>query len=143
MNVNQIRIELLEQHAQLRALIEQVRVETSGTSAATLEASPGLSLWTERLASALEAHNSREESLLDGILATVDACGPARAEIMTERHAAEHRELTQELVDAASNPSRMRQLLDRILMHMDYEEQAFLNEDVLREDSIVINAFGG
>ena len=96
-----------------------------------------------RLASALRAHNLCEERLLKGVLVTADAWGPARAEIMDERHAAEHGELHAALVVTTFNPERVGQLLDRLLEHMAYEEQTFLSEDVLRDDTIVIDAFGG
>ncbi len=143
MDATQIRIQLLTQHAELRALIERVRAAVGQGSMNEPEGDTALVAWVGRLARALQAHNACEEELLKGILATVDAWGPARAEIMDERHTAEHKELHAELVDASLDRERVRQLLDRLLTHMAYEEKSFLNEDVLREDSIVINAFGG
>jgi hypothetical protein len=143
MDATQIRIQLLTQHAELRALIEQARAAIGQASMCEPERGEVLAASVGRLASALRAHNACEEQLLKGILATVDAWGPARAEIMDERHTAEHKELHAELVDASLDRERVRRLLDRLLDHMAYEEKSFLNEDVLREDSIVINAFGG
>ncbi len=144
MDTSQIRIQLLGQHADLRALIEQTRVTaTRPRQGWPPDAGDDLAARVVRLARALKAHNACEEELLKGLLATVDAWGPARAEIMHERHHAEHEDLHSELLDASFDPGRVGHLLDRLLEHMAYEEQAFLNEDVLREDSIVINAFGG
>lgn len=143
MDATQIRTQLLTQHAELRALIEQARAAIGHSSMSGPEGDNALAASVGRLASALRVHNAREEQLLKGILATVDAWGPARAEIMDERHTAEHKELHAEFVDASLDRERVRQLLDRLLDHMAYEEKSFLNEDVLREDSIVINAFGG
>jgi len=143
MDASQIRIQLLSQHAELRALIRQARAALGLAPKCESEGGDSLEGGVGRLASALQAHNACEEQLLKGLLATVDAWGPARAEIMNERHAAEHKELHDELLGASFDPERVARLLDRLLEHMAYEEQAFLNEDVLREDSIVINAFGG
>jgi hypothetical protein len=95
-----------------------------------------------RLAQALQAHNLCEERLLKGILATVDAWGPARAAIMDERHAAEHHELHTALVHAPFDAHRVPELLDRLLEHIEHEERSYLGEDVLRDDTIVID-FGG
>ena len=143
MDTNQIRIQLLAEHAELRALIEQTRSAIDRRLTHEPAESHGLAARIDCLASALHAHNEHEERLLNGFLATVDAWGPARAEIMNERHAAEHKELHAELLDASLDLERVAAILDGLLEHMQYEEQAFLNEDVLREDSIVINAFGG
>jgi hypothetical protein len=143
MDTNQIRTQLMAEHAGLRSLIEETRSAIARRLTHEPVDSRGLAACIGRLASALQAHNEHEERLLKGFLATVDAWGPARAEIMNERHAAEHKELHAELADSSLEPERAAALLGRLLEHMEYEEQAFLNEDVLREDSIVINAFGG
>ena len=143
MDATQIRTQLLTQHAELRVLIEQAHAAIEHGSMSEPKGDKALVASVDRLASALRAHNACEEQLLKGILATVDAWGPARAEIMDERHTAEHKELHAQLVDASLDREQVRRLLDRLLDHMAYEEKSFLNEDVLREDSIMINAFGG
>lgn len=103
----------------------------------------------DRLSLLLRAHNGREEELLREILSTVDAWGPARAEIMGEQHVAEHAELSAILGDAKATSDTaiadggLVLALDRLLEHMVREEKAFLGEDVLRDDSIDVDQFSG
>jgi hypothetical protein len=56
---------------------------------------------------------------------------------------AEHKELHAELVDPSLDTKSVSRVLDRLLEHIEYEEQSFLNEEVLREDCVVIDASGG
>jgi hypothetical protein len=142
-DANQIRTQLLTQHAELRALIEEVRAAKGRARGGEPRGGDVLIALVDRLASALQAHNLCEERLLKGILVTVDAWGPARVEIMDERHSAEHKEIHAELLEASFEPERIDHLLDQLILHMAHEERAFLNDEVLREDSILIDAFGG
>jgi hypothetical protein len=143
MDTNQIRIQLLRQHAELRALIGQVRAAIGAPAMRGPKDDDDLVEKVDALAGALQAHNACEERLLEGILSTVDAWGPVRAEIMNERHVAEHKELHAELVDPSLDTKSVSRVLDRLLEHIEYEEQSFLNEEVLREDCVVIDASGG
>lgn len=140
MKASQMRAELCEEHAQLRAMIDVVRRLAARPSQGTAgrEALRGAVV---QLADALRRHNLREEELLGGIIPTVDAWGPVRAEIMDEEHVAEHEELYAALLGQDGQP--VESLLDRVLDHMAREEAAFLNEDVLRDDVIVTDYFGG
>ena len=110
----------------------------------------------ERLASALaqladatRRHNLREAELLKDIVPKVDAWGDARKEIMDEEHIKEHEALWEGLIDAGTAEDRKTQshrvhaLLERMAEHMAKEEWAFLNADVLRDDAVVLDAFGG
>jgi hypothetical protein len=143
MNAIQIRTQLLTQHAELRALVGEARIAVGRVPMGRPEDDDGPAACMSRLASALRAHNLCEERLLTGVLVTADGWGPARAEIMNQRHAAEHGELHAALVVTTFDPEMVGQLLDRLLEHMAHEEQAFLGEDVLRDDTIVIDACGG
>jgi hypothetical protein len=140
MNASEIRTQLMKEHDQLRALIEETRA--LARLARPGERVPKASM--DRLSRALLAHNLREQELLEGILATVDAWGPVRVEIMDEGHKAEHQALYAAVSESDGvDPERAEPLLDRVLEHIIREEQTFLNEDVLRDDTVIIDAFAG
>jgi hypothetical protein len=100
------------------------------------------------LANALRTHNLREEALLKDIILSTDAWGAARAAIMTEAHVKEHARLCEALLEIPYAPvelarSAIAAVVDSIREHMDREEEAFLGEDVLRDDIVVANQSGG
>ncbi|HZU83784.1 MAG TPA: hemerythrin domain-containing protein [Polyangiaceae bacterium] len=151
MKPSEIRSKLLEQHAQIRALVAEARGamdRPAGDRGASAEAGslrqPGAqSAVMARLAQLLRTHNQEEERLLRDIVARVDAWGPARVEIMDEHHLREHAELYAALFGAeavALDARRVDGVLDRLLEHMAAEERALYGEDVLRDDSVVIDA---
>jgi hypothetical protein len=142
MNAAQIRTDLLAQHQHLRALIEEARSAIERDPMGQPENHRGPAACLSRLATALRDHNLCEERLLKSVLVTVDAWGPVRAEVMDERHVAEHEELHAALAMPTFKPEPVRILLTRLVEHMVREEQAFLGEDVLRDD-VVGDAFGG
>ena len=94
------------------------------------------------LADAVRRHNLREEELLRDLIPAVDAWGHERAEVMTEEHVREHDELYQSLLGTPCTPPEfagagVRLLLGELLEHLEHEERAFLNEDVLRDDAVL------
>ena len=148
MTPNEIRERLLDDHKRLRGLVADARealVRAAGTPASVAQVATGLALLT----AALRAHNVREEGMLREILKHVDAWGPVRAAIMDESHVEEHEDLIEALGatdgerDVPGLVSRVTGTLDRLLAHMDREEEVLLAEDVLRDDSVVIDYFGG
>jgi hypothetical protein len=148
MKASEIRNRLLAQHAQLRALVEQVRRESSFVgrpgSRHNQQAAERLQSALSLLACAVRDHNAEEERLLRDVIATVDAWGPARVEVMNEEHAREHRELFARLSDPVSpDTSQMNVFLDRLIAHMAVEEKVLLDEDVLRDDLVATDAFTG
>jgi Hemerythrin HHE cation binding domain len=155
MKPSEIRAELLEQHADIRRRIAELRQAFPATGDAAREQLDGR---LAQLVGLFRKHNAREEELLRDILPTVDAWGPARAETMIEEHAKEHTALYAALLDVGTLPSvtgpgaapgadaaeaQLVPLLDRILEHVDHEEKTFLTEEVLRDDGIVRDYFGG
>jgi hypothetical protein len=88
MNLDDIRTELTVQHTNLRQMIEEVR----GLAQDSKPTGGELRARVDELGEMLREHNRREEELLRGILATIDAWGPIREEIMREHHVTEHRE---------------------------------------------------
>ncbi|HXX67970.1 MAG TPA: hemerythrin domain-containing protein [Polyangiaceae bacterium] len=149
MNIEEIRTELLGQHADLRRMIEEVqRSVRQIQQAQNAELDRELPARVQALARALREHNLREEELLGNILPTIDAWGSVRKEIMEEQHA-EHEQFTAALVASETwgDPARGRETLmatlARVLEHMEREEKAFLNETLLRDDSVVADQFSG
>jgi hypothetical protein len=143
MNRSAIRRELVEEHAKLRGLIEDVR-EAARLARGSEAMRRELHTQMERLNIALRAHNRHEEELLKGILVTIDAWGAVRAEILSEEHVAEHVELCAMITDAKATShsaildGTVGSLLDDVLKHMSREEIAFLGEDVLRDDDVIV-----
>jgi Hemerythrin HHE cation binding domain len=146
--LSEIRDQLLGEHADLRAQIEGVRAvmdRWKDGAASQSDARGHLAV----LANALRTHNLREEKALGGLVRAADAWGGVRAEIMSEEHFHEHADLFVALSSTvvAVEPSAWRGLVDRLLAHvLDHlarEERAFLNEDVLCDDSVVTGYAGG
>ena len=129
MNAREIRAELLGQHAEIRALIEEAR---GGSKTALV-----------RLGDAVRRHNLREEELLGQLLPTLDAWGPVRTAIMLEEHVAEHGELYAVLLDATRGQRAVAELVEHLLEHMAYEEKTLLAEDLLDDSVVTSDSFGG
>ncbi len=148
MLLSQIRDELLAQHAELRTMIDTLthmlgRWKAGEAVRDDVEGTLGL------LADAFRTHNAREEELLGDVIRTIDAWGPARADIMTDEHAQEHAEMYDALVgahrapDAAAAEVVVRQVIERLLDHMVREEKTCLSEQVLHDDPFAADYFGG
>lgn len=142
-----MRTELLQQHEGLRAKMRAAREAALGCQRGE-DRHGELNACIAQLAVALHQHNAREEQLLRGLIKTIDAWGPARAEIMTDTHQREHVEVHQALVDAASAADASAaaatalRLLEDIATHMAREEDGFLGADVL-DDGGPTDGFGG
>lgn len=150
MELKKIRAELLEQHADLRRRVADARPlmdRWRREAVAPDELRDSLTA----LGAAIETHNAREETLLRGIIGKVDAWGPAREDIMDERHVDEHKDIYDALVVACESTNGsvavplLATVLDRILEHLGREERAFLSRDVLHDDDelVEIDYFGG
>jgi hemerythrin-like domain-containing protein len=144
MTPSQICAELLEQHAEVRRMVDGVRMCADRTrdGASVVQDLPSA---IRLLADAVRRHNQREEHLLRDLIPTVDAWGQMRAEIMTDEHVLEHNLLHRALLGTPSELAgpNMSQLLDRLIQHMAREEEAFLNERVLRDDVVAIDLCDG
>ena len=148
MKPSEIRTELIAQHEAVRSMArrtgELVARMKSGEAVRV-----GLGKALGELADAMRAHNEREEALLREIIPTVDAWGPARAAVMLEQHRLEHHELHAAVLGARDESSdaitadSVEALLASIVKHMEREEEAFLSEEVLRDDNVSIYSFGG
>lgn len=146
MTATEIRRELLTQHANIRTLIAAIR-RTADSATRGADVGEALREALERLDLVLREHNAREEALLGAIIPTVDAWGPARAEIMGEAHRREHQELVETLCGMPVTPIEFagagaQALFDRLLAHMESEEKVFLGDDVLKDDTVVVEIGG-
>ena len=148
MTPSEIRQELLEQHVALRAKIDATRIAAErwkGGAPSREELRSCLAV----LADGVRAHNRREEELLRDVIPSADAWGPARAEVMQETHVEEHRDMYEALIDAGAAADATTgvppviKLLDKMLEHMKREESSFLGADVLRDDAVTPDFFGG
>jgi len=148
MKTSEIRDELLAQHASLRGRLEAARLTVARWRTG---AAPQIRVRDElsAIADALRSHNLLEERSLRDIVRRVDAWGPARKDILEEEHIREHRELHDALVriaratDAQRGADAFDGLRAHLLAHMAREEKAFLNESVLRDDDVAIDATDG
>jgi hypothetical protein len=147
MTASQIRAELLKDHAGLRTLIEEVRLAVT-RAVARASTQHDLRERLQRLATALGAHTQPEEGMLREIVKHVDAWGPVRAEIMDESHLKQHADLVAALLAASTANEAVASasaavMLDHLETHMAREEEVILAEDVLRDDDVAIDYFGG
>jgi hypothetical protein len=147
MKPSEIRGELLKEHAQIRMMLD-VTLTFAGGSHVDAPGCDDLREHLIRLTDAIRMHNLREEALLRDLIPSVDAWGPARAAIMMEVHIQEHDRLYAALLGIPCTPvefasAGVAALVDLIGEHMDREEATFLGEDVLRDDLVVANQFGG
>jgi hypothetical protein len=143
MTLGEIRDTLLSEHVELRAQIARVHLTMQQWARAEVT-QDRVRHELAFLALALHAHSTREERALGGVLREIDAWGDARMEIMSEQHLKEHADLYAALSSAAASvePAAwsylVEQQLTRIQDHMRREENAFLNDRVLRDDVVAV-----
>lgn len=149
LSLSEIRTELLQQHEGLRQAMRVVRDLAHRSERGEPAMHAELNRSIAKLSDALQHHNAREDELLRGVIPTIDAWGPARAEAMSDAHVREHVEMYRALGEtgAATDPrvaaSAALRLLERIAAHMEREEREFLGEDVLNDDGAPRDSFGG
>ena len=152
MKPSEIRQIILDEHAHLRrriATIEASFLPRTGLEApAGTAPARGLDLAREiaELHAAFLSHLATEAELLRVVLVDVDTSGPMRLEEMDREHA-EQREALTALIglqrDSRDQDARLRHFLGVLRADLDAEERDLLDVDVLRDDSISIDAFGG
>lgn len=135
---------LCAQHDQLRRTIQSTQV-----AARDVLASHGLAGVLQAAVTALHhqllIHLADEERLLEPVLSTLDAWGPVRASLLRAEHA-HQRAVLAILVGHTAWPAgpivarRALALCDDLLTDMDFEERELLNDKVLRDDFILIDA---
>jgi hypothetical protein len=144
---SEVRDQLLAEHAGLRRLMAlcegEAKLILSGECS-----DRQLLTRVLQLVDAVESHNLHEEEALRPLLLDSDSFGPVRVEQMMEDHVTEHDWLRQSLREAAELevPDRSARAvlaaMQLIREHMDEEEAQFLNDRVLRDDIVAIDAAG-
>lgn len=135
---------LREEHAHLRLTIEVAR--TAARKVMSLRGSAGeLQMIVMTLKRELLAHLADEERLLEPILGGIDAWGPVRLGLLRAEHA-HQRAVLEVLTGHSSWPAstlvagRTLSLCDDLLTDMEFEERELLNERVLRDDLVLLDA---
>jgi hypothetical protein len=148
MNPSEIYCELLSQHEDLRARVDASRRAAERWGRGEVSRSQ-VRDELARLADALRSHNLREERALRELMRSLDAWGPVREYIMDDEHVSEHREMLDTLVRVSQTPDpgeggrELEKFCTKLLAHMTWEEKAFLNASVLRDDIVSIDAQDG
>ena len=148
MNRSDIRNELLKQHENLRARIRVLRAVAERCRAGE-DVHGELKRLLTALTDAVRSHNAYEEQLMSKVFPWLDGWGPIRHEVMNEEHILEHESLVNALVemngefDAKDAARRALVLFEQMQRHMDREEKVFLGADVLADDELPPDAFGG
>jgi hypothetical protein len=94
----------------------------------------------ERLGAALRSHHLSEERALRELAQHIEEGAPGRDAILAPEHATEHHELCDALFLLGSIPDpgesgrELQRFCERLLAHLTWEEKAFLNAAILRDD---------
>jgi len=135
---------LLGQHAHLRGTI-QVAQDAARNLLSARAAAGELQRAVIALKNELLAHLADEERLLEPILASLDAWGPIRAGLLRAEHA-HQRAVLAVLTGPTAWPAatlvanRTLSLCEDLLTDMEFEERELLNEKLLRDDLILLDA---
>lgn len=135
---------LLGQHAHLRETI-QVAQNAARSVLTTRGLAGALQASVVALQEELLAHLADEEKLLEPILAKIDAWGPVRAGLLRAEHA-HQRAILSVLTGPTAWPvatlvaSRTLALCDDLRTDMEFEERELMNENLLRDDLILLDA---
>jgi hypothetical protein len=139
MRPGKIRDELLGQHAGVRGRLDSAlraaQQRASGKTPSSL-----LHDELERLREALRSHHRSEEQALRELARHLDEGAPGRDAILAPEHAGEHRELCDALArlgalpDPVESGRELERFCERLLAHLTWEEKAFLNAAVLKDE---------
>ena len=131
--------ELLEQHEQLRAMIDRCEQLADAVDAGT--AAPDVLARTlVRLRVAFDHHNKAEEHQLRPLLRDSGAFAAVRIDRMVSDHVEEHRVMRQRFENCPT--TQLRETLARLRDHLASEERYFLSARIVRDDLVVIEGGG-
>ena len=148
LNSSQIRKLILDEHAVLRDEMEDIATLLQDVAAQRAEAAQRLQQRMRKFYDAFLKHIAHEDSLLRPVLANIDAWGAVRVEKLDD----EHREQRSTIAAlTALNPmsdfeaylKRVQAFVTAVAADMAAEEQECLSPNILRDDTIVIDAFTG
>jgi hypothetical protein len=124
-SLSETRTLLLTQHNEIR---EEITAALRAFSTDPVD-QPALQKALQRLVVFLRHHNATEEEALRTVLPELDAFGEVRKGVMISDHMAEHEDLHATLTAAGetADKARITAMLDRLLGHMEHEENLFLS----------------
>ena len=148
LSASQVRSLILDEHTILRNVLEEIEESLGELTRRVPGSVRRLRTSLRTFQDAFLRHLSHEETVLRPLLKDVDAWGPARVEAMDEEHRSQrvalaevsHLALDQ---DVDGTIQHIEEFVRRLRADMDGEEQHALSEEVLRDDIIVIDTFGG
>lgn len=146
MKPSEIRAMILGDHAELRALLRDI--DANLDRADDPLARTRLPEQLTHFYAAFLRHIEHEEQILEPVLADIDNWGPVRIERMDAEHAEQRAQIgrlssLRPSPDVRSYVEQIRSFLRAIRADMDEEERECLNPNVLRDDTINIDSFGG
>ena len=146
MKPSEVRSRILQDHERLRLLLVEVEELVAGVGAGG--PATALRARTRVLLTALEAHLALEDEILCPAIHAADAWGPVRAARLKEGHVEQRAQLTrlsslEPSVGDEEVCEAVRGLARDLRDDMHREEAELLDPDLLRDDVVAINSFGG
>jgi len=144
---SEVREQSLDEHRRLRETAVRLAAHVRECDCSTLRAP--LAQAVAALLDQLRAHLAHEDATLGPILAHIDPWGPLRAASLEERRRGELAKLTEvrarlaEPVREGSLRTHLLEFVDWIDDELSKEEREHLDADLLSDDAIVRDAFGG
>jgi hypothetical protein len=150
MEPSRVREAILEQHADLRERLAELRALAASATGSDEQAAIALRESGLQVLAILGSHLDFEDRYLVPALREVDAWGDERADLVTREHA-EQREIFHYILERLRETQRpsvllareVETLVDAILVDMGEEERTMLDEDLLRDDVVGINVEAG
>lgn len=142
---SQIRATILEEHERLRERMRELEASLEGS---TGRASSSFPQALRVFLGEFLKHIAHEEELLRPVLSQVDAWARLRVESLDREHEEQRQKLSElAQMDPSADPpaflARVREALEWIRLDMAGEEKNLLTPELLRDDIIVIDSFGG
>lgn len=145
-----VRQRILSDHERLRRLTGAVERVVGLIEDGEEDLGDSLRVLLVALFRKLKVHMKYEDDVLRPILASVDAFGDVRAEQFEREHEEQRGQMSDILRAACDLQARPREvaahardILQRLLADMDYEEREFLDPKLLRDDIVSIDAETG
>jgi hypothetical protein len=142
MKLGKMRDELLAQHEGVRGHLAAA-LRASHQWGCGKQSSAQLHDELERLVAALRSHHLSEERALRELARHIEEGTPGHDAMPAPEHVSEHRELCDALLRLGSMPDpgesgrELQRFSERLLAHLTWEEKAFLNAAVLRDDESI------
>jgi hypothetical protein len=147
---SEIRSQILQDHERIRVGLAAMHEAAETAQAGACGALGRLREETERFGARFLRHLDLEEAVLVPALREVDAWGEARADLILNEHAVQRitiRTLVDDLraprVDVRRAGAAIRRLAEDLAADMEHEEATLLHEDLLRDDVVSLDSFGG